>query len=881
MAFTSGRWEMTKILRVILGFLLLIFLTISLAVKIYSLLAPPAPKRGSDPGMELNWSGAGEPRVTSVNPRGPAAGVLQIGDEVIAVDGIKIRDDPRILFIDVPSGTRQTLTIRREGELRNVVIQTVPHQLISPDDRQRFDPHQIAGIFLLLAGWLIFLLRWDDKQAWLLSLMLVTLTGLIWGDARNLPKWLSFIADFGGVLASLFLPIFVHFFLIFPEKSPVLKRLPRLVTWLYLPFVLVVLPVTAAQQVLVYFPHLFLRFAWMRELYGNVLRITLVLAIIYLAAGLLSLVINYRAASLINRRRLRVLTAGSAAGFFNLFLIIAGETIGLHNRFPELFSWLNRLQVITFPLIPLSFIYAILRHKVIPISLIIRRGVRYLLVSRGSILLLVFVVSVVMYFGMEALFNYFNPQSGRTLGVISAIIAILVWQMARALHQHIIAPKVDRLFFRQSYDAQQIMSELADSLRTTTTRPQLVEMIATKIQSALHSANVSFLLRDDASGDYLCAYSCVYSFHHRSAVRRPFDCRLPGNSKVITQMVEVRQTIDLNGGNLPNNGSLGELLGEEMNALSKMESALLLPIASKDELLGVVSLGPHLGDLPFSNEDKRLLLSVSGHVSFALENTRLVEQLVEDARRRQELEAENELRAKELEEARKLQLSMVPKNIPQLPDLEIAAYMSTATEVGGDYYDFYLAPDGMLTVAVGDATGHGLKAGTLVTAMKSLFKTYAGEDNLPRVFQQFSHVLKEMNLRSLYMALTMVKIGDHRLDIASAGMPPILIYRSQTGTIEEVLMKSVPLGMLSDYSYRQTGLDLEQGDIVVLMSDGFPERFNQNREMFDYERVKKSLVESARRSPDEIIEHFVAAAEIWADGRPLDDDMTFVVLKVR
>ncbi len=436
-------------------------------------------------------------------------------------------------------------------------------------------------------------------------------------------------------------------------------------------------------------------------------------------------------------------------------------------------------MVITFPLIPLSFLYAILRHKVIPIGLIIRRGVRYLLVSRGSILLLVVVVSVFMYFAMDAFFAYLNPGNGRTVGVISAIVAVLAWQMARAFHQRIVAPRVDRLFFRQAYDTQQIMAELVDSLRTTVSRPQLVELVATKIQSALHSANVTVLLRDDASGDFLCAYSCVYSFHNRNAVRRPFVCRLPGGAKVIMQMIETRQPIDLNGGNLPFNQTSGELMDEEMTALQKMETALLLPISARDELLGVISLGPHLGDLPFSNEDKRLLLSVSGPVSFALENTRLVERMVEDARRRQELEAENELRAKELEEARKLQLSMVPKNIPQLPHLGIAAYMDTATEVGGDYYDFHLSEDGTLTVAVGDATGHGLKAGTLVTAMKSLFKTYAGEDNLPRVFQQFSRVLKEMNLRSLYMALTIVKVGDHRLDITSAGMPPILIYRSQ------------------------------------------------------------------------------------------------------
>src|SRR5262249_38629775 len=66
---------------------------------------------------------------------------------------------------------------------------------------------------------------------------------------------------------------------------------------------------------------------------------------------------------------------------------------------------------------------------------------------------------------------------------------------------------------------------------------------------------------------------------------------------------------------------------------------------------------------------------------------RTVEQMLEEARRRRELEAENEQRAKELEEARQLQLSMPPKNMPQLPHLEIVAYMKPATEVGGDYSD--------------------------------------------------------------------------------------------------------------------------------------------------------------------------------------------------
>jgi hypothetical protein len=167
-----------------------------------------------------------------------------------------------------------------------------------------------------------------------------------------------------------------------------------------------------------------------------------------------------------------------------------------------LWSWVNTSLSITLPLIPLSFVYAIVRHKVIPVSLIIRRGMRRLLVSRGSILLALAGVGAVVYFGMDAFFSHLGPHSGRTIGIISAALAIVVWQGARAFHQRVVAPKVDRWFFHQAYDAQQVIADLAESLRATTSLPQLLEMVATKIQSALHSLKVTILLRDDASGDY-------------------------------------------------------------------------------------------------------------------------------------------------------------------------------------------------------------------------------------------------------------------------------------------------------------------------------------------------------------------------------------------
>jgi len=243
--------------------------------------------------------------------------------------------------------------------------------------------------------------------------------------------------------------------------------------------------------------------------------------------------------------------------------------------------------------------------------------------------------------------------------------------------------------------------------------------------------------------------------------------------------------------------------------------------------------------------------------------------------------AENERRAKELEEARRLQLSMLPAQVPQLPDFEIAAYMKPATEVGGDYYDFHISEDGTLTVVIGDATGHGLKAGTVVTATKSLFNAFASEPDIITFFRASSRALKAMNLRGLFMAMTMIKIKDRTLIVSAAGMPAMLIYRAATQTIEEVALTGMPLGSVLTFPYKQRTLELSTGDLIMLMSDGFPERFNVNDEMIDYTKAKAVLAEVARASPQAIINHFVEVGDEWAGSRAQDDDVTFVVLKVK
>ena len=256
-----------------------------------------------------------------------------------------------------------------------------------------------------------------------------------------------------------------------------------------------------------------------------------------------------------------------------------------------------------------------------------------------------------------------------------------------------------------------------------------------------------------------------------------------------------------------------------------------------------------------------------------------------DRRREKEnkklLQLENERKTKELEEARSLQLSMLPKVLPQLPNLDIAVYMKTATEVGGDYYDFIVGLDGTLTVAIGDATGHGMKAGTIVSMTKALFASGGSNLDMKTYFNQSSDALKGIELGRLMMAFMMIKIKSNKIEIANAGMPPLYIYRKQSKVIEEILIKGMPLGAIKDFPYEIRETEISSGDTFLLLSDGLPELQNELNEHYGYGRVKEAFEKTAEKEPEEIINYLKNETSKWINGKDPDDDVTFVVIKVK
>lgn len=245
------------------------------------------------------------------------------------------------------------------------------------------------------------------------------------------------------------------------------------------------------------------------------------------------------------------------------------------------------------------------------------------------------------------------------------------------------------------------------------------------------------------------------------------------------------------------------------------------------------------------------------------------------------LEAENERKSRELEEARALQLSMLPGRMPEISPYDISVYMETATEVGGDYYDYSIQEDGWMTLALGDATGHGMKAGIMVAAAKSNFHMLAAEKDQVKMLHRMSDGLRKMDLHMMYMGIIVMRCREMQAEIISAGMPPVLWYRKKLGRVETVTLKGLPLGTKVQYPYQTRHLEFDSGDVLLLMSDGLMELFNDNRELLGLDRIKRELLNKSCATSGEIIKHMRSLMLSWSGDHKNEDDVTMMAVKIK
>jgi serine phosphatase RsbU (regulator of sigma subunit) len=258
-----------------------------------------------------------------------------------------------------------------------------------------------------------------------------------------------------------------------------------------------------------------------------------------------------------------------------------------------------------------------------------------------------------------------------------------------------------------------------------------------------------------------------------------------------------------------------------------------------------------------------------------------MQQTTIEARERQE----KQVLANELAIATSIQTAVLPRNL-HLPGLDCAARMLTATAVGGDYYEFLPVPGGCW-LGIGDVAGHGLQAGLVMLQAQSAIEALvlSQPDAEPQVLLAAANRVIFENIRrrlgsDAYITLSLIRyFEDGRIDSAGAH-EEALICRAADGRCERVPVEGTWLGVIPEIGAAtvQTTHTLEQGDLLILYTDGLTEARDAHGEIFGLDRVTALVEAHAARSVTEIRDQILAAAAAWAVGE-MEDDRTLMVLR--
>ncbi|MCB0210449.1 MAG: SpoIIE family protein phosphatase [Anaerolineae bacterium] len=319
----------------------------------------------------------------------------------------------------------------------------------------------------------------------------------------------------------------------------------------------------------------------------------------------------------------------------------------------------------------------------------------------------------------------------------------------------------------------------------------------------------------------------------------------------------------------------------EMKSRSELRDIPVIVISAQEELLSIIK-AIELGAEDYLPKTFDPIL-LKARIGACLEKKRLRDQ---QAATLAQLDTENKRKSAELESARQIQRSMLPLATPSLPYLDIVAWQETASEVGGDYYDFFTRVGDKQLLVLGDATGHGVSSALMVSMTKALLLAHRSHD-IKSLLEELNVILCKLGLgKQLNMALLLLELqekpdGGLAVTVSGGGIPPIYILRP-AASLTEVLISGLPLGITPEAVYQVTSFELGPGDVIILMSDGVVEQFNAFGQFLGFNRLYQALqqLDPSEASANIILEHIKQLGKDWAGGHPLHDDVTVVVAKV-
>ncbi len=309
----------------------------------------------------------------------------------------------------------------------------------------------------------------------------------------------------------------------------------------------------------------------------------------------------------------------------------------------------------------------------------------------------------------------------------------------------------------------------------------------------------------------------------------------------------------------------------------KIRSVMCGPMTgrSSGKPLGVLQLDTQDRFKKFNAEDLKLLMAVAGQAAVALENAKMHESVVAQARVE-----------KDLKLAHQVQLSFLPKKPPAMAGYEFYAHYESALEVGGDYYDFVPLPKSetsgpRLAIMIGDVAGKGVSAALLMAKVSSDARfSLLTEAGPAEAVYKLNELMQEAGMLDKFVTLGagLLDPAKHQVTFVNAGHNPAVLYRKASGKLEEATARDqagFPLGVADGIPYESSIVPLEPGDVVTLFTDGVTEAKNKQDVEFQMDGIYAAL-KTGPMTAKAMGQRLVAAVKQHFLGCKQHDDLTVV-----
>jgi phosphoserine phosphatase RsbU/P len=452
---------------------------------------------------------------------------------------------------------------------------------------------------------------------------------------------------------------------------------------------------------------------------------------------------------------------------------------------------------------------------------------------------------------------------GATLGWVAgspssaaALARLLNHLAARESERHALAAEVLHLY-REVHLIEQLSEQLAALLDLSAVGKSALDQ-AHRLITASHGG---ILVMETPGGP-------LSSVAYFGADEPP----LPGTSELAASIAE-RGVAEI----VNDCASDSRALGSELS----LRSLICAPLRAKQRTVGVITLANTTG-APYSAADLKLLNTIALQTAAAIENSLLATEMVDAVRDRAQLAAIQ----KELDTARTIQHSLVPRTFPPFPersDFDIHAQMTSAKAVGGDFFDFFLIDSDHLGVVIGDVSGKGIPAALYMAVTRTQIKTTALQGKAPEeCLFEVNRVLVRERVSSMFATcfygLLNTRTGE--LLYCNAGHNPPYILRG-SGALETMeLTGGIPLGLFDGRPYAGGSVQLAPDDALFLYTDGVSEATNADLDDFTDERLAASLRAAGSLPCRDIVDCITRDLLTFTAGAPQSDDITMLSLRM-